>query len=211
MNSEYIPSRQWTLNKLGRMREQRQLHLLLLPVCPSLLRASYCCSVWLHVLLLSPPGLPQGGKEVMFDLFGTNQGKDPFKLGKQVWGRRAPRDQKKQKQKHNGCSNSWHFSPDKHEPLSSLRVDKKDPSFFHCIGATHPAWFRSRNNDKISLNCGYLEIYVIYVLFLSGCESARNLLFWTHLFSSLLLLLLYTPAWRGKWDSHWTGFNKGKR
>lgn len=32
----------------------------------------------------------------MFDLFGTNQGKDPFKLGKQVSGRRTPRDQKKQ-------------------------------------------------------------------------------------------------------------------
>lgn len=150
----------------------------------------------------------------MFDLFGTNQGKDPFKLGKQVSGRRTPRDQKKTKQKHNGCSNSWHFSPDKHEPLSSLRVDKKDPSvqvFFHCIGATHPAWFRSRStlvNDKISLICGYLEIYVIYVLFISVCVSARNLLFWTHLFSSLLLLLLHTPALRGKWDSNGTGLTK---
>lgn len=151
----------------------------------------------------------------MFDLFGTNQGKDPFKLGKQVSGRRAPRDRKKTKQKHNGCSNSWHFSPDKHEPLSSLRVDKKRSKrasfFFHCIGATHPAWFRSRNavvNDKMSLNCGYLEIYVIYVLFLSVCVSARNPLFWTHLFSSLLLLLLHTPAWRGKWDSHGTGLTK---
>lgn len=110
------------------------------------------------------------------------------------------------------------FSPDKHEPLSSLRVDKKKIQAckcFHCIGATHPAWFRSRNavvNDEISQICGYLEICVIYVLFLSVCVSARNLFV---LDAPVLLATAVTVVHSclkrkvGQRQRNW--FNKGKR
>lgn len=104
----------------------------------------------------------------MFDLFGTNQGKDPFKLGKQVSGRRAPQDQKKQSKNTMAVQTAGIFllTSMNHFPLCVSIKKIQACKFFHCIGATHPAWFRSRNtvvNDKISLICGYLEIYVIYV------------------------------------------------
>lgn len=53
----------------------------------------------------------------MLDLFGTNQGKDPFRLGKQVSGRRTM-----------AVQSAVSSFPDEHEPLYSLRGDKKDPS-----------------------------------------------------------------------------------
>lgn len=145
----------------------------------------------------------------MFDLFGTNQGKDPFKLGKQVSGRRTPRDQKKQNKNTMAVQTAGIFLPTSmsHFPLC-VSIKKIQACKFFSLYWRNTSCLVSLVNDKISLICGYLEFYVIYVLFVSVCVSARNLLFWTHLFSSLLLLLLHTPALRGKWDSNGTGLTK---
>lgn len=80
------------------MREQRrwQLHLLLLPVCPKSLALLFHLTTRADTVTA---GSSLGANKAMFDLSGTKQGKDPFKLGKQVSRRHAPRDQKQNKKK----------------------------------------------------------------------------------------------------------------
>lgn len=103
----------------------------------------------------------------MFDLSGTNQDKDPFKLQKQASRRHATWDANNTMAVQTAAISL---------PLFSLYVDNKkkrkreDPhasmcvTDLHCISAIYPAWFPSCNmafTDKIILNYGYLIIDAI--------------------------------------------------
>lgn len=75
----------------------------------------------------------------MFDLFGTNQGKDPFKLGKQVSGRRTPRDQKKQNKNTMAVQTAGIFLPTSmnHFPLCVSIKKIQACKFFFIVLAQH--------------------------------------------------------------------------
>lgn len=131
MNSEYIPSRQSALKHVGRTRAQRQLRVLSLPVCPKSLALLFRLTTRADTVTA---GSSLGANKAMFDLFGTKRGKDPFKLGKQVSRRRAPRDQKQNKKMRQWLFKQLvFFSWQAWTTFLSVSIKKKtDPSTLAC-------------------------------------------------------------------------------